>query len=189
MADEPFSAGSVARQLDYCTFCPKMCRHACPVSTASGRETYIPQAKMDRLNQLRLGRGRWTAESTDPPWACTRRPHCPMYCDHGNEPGLVLLTGRAAAVSRGVPHPALAGYSERFRAREQRLSAQLALGFPDYLATEGEIGYWPGCDAIDKASADIAAALAVFERVGLENGRLVEAPPAGARHPPPAPRP
>jgi len=138
---------------------------------------------MDRLNQLRLGRGRWTAESTDPLWACTGCRHCTMYCDHGNEPGLVLLTGRAAAVQRGVPHPALAGYSERFRAREQRLSAQLALGFPDYLATEGEIGYWPGCDAIDKASADIAAALAVFERVGLENVRLVEAPQACAGYP------
>src|SRR5262252_4809143 len=180
---EPFSPPSVARQLDYCTYCPKMCRHACPVGTASGRETYIPQAKMDRANMLRLKRAPWTTESTDPLWACTGCRHCTMYCDHGNEPGLVLLTGRAAAVSRGVPHPALAGYSERFRAREQRLSAQLALGFPDYLATEGEIGYWPGCDAIDKASADIAAALAVFERVGLENVRLVEAPQACAGYP------
>src|SRR5262249_27639004 len=137
MSDEPFSAPSVARQLDYCTFCPKMCRHSCPVSTASGRESYIPQAKMDRLNQLRLARGRtarigdkgarnvWTTESTDPLWACTGCRHCTMYCDHGNEPGLVLFTGRAAAVDRGVPHPALAGYSERFRAREKRLSAQL----------------------------------------------------------------
>src|SRR6478609_1249627 len=59
--DETFSAGSVARQLDYCTFCPKMCRHACPVSTASGRETYIPQVKMDRLNQLRRRRRAWCA--------------------------------------------------------------------------------------------------------------------------------
>ena len=78
---EPFSPGSVARQLDYCTFCPKMCRHACPVSTASGRETYIPQVKMDRLNQLRLGRGGWTAEATDPLWACTGCRHCTMYCE------------------------------------------------------------------------------------------------------------
>ena len=53
-----FTTDDVARQLDDCTFCPKMCRHACPVSTASGRETYIPQAKMDRLNQLRLGHDR-----------------------------------------------------------------------------------------------------------------------------------
>ncbi len=178
-----FSPDAVAKQLDYCTFCPKMCRHACPVSTASGRETHIPQVKMDRLNQLRLGRGPWTAESTDPLWACTGCRHCTAYCDHGNEPGLVLLTGRAAAVDKGVPHPALAGYSERFRAREQRLSAQLQHSFSDRLATEGELGYWPGCDAIDKGSADIAAALAVFDRTGLEHVKIVDAPQACAGYP------
>lgn len=183
MSNEPFSPGSVAKQLDYCTFCPKMCRHACPVSTANGRESYIPQAKMDRLNQLRLGRGSWTTESTDPLWACTGCRHCTMYCDHGNEPGLVLLTGRAAAVDHGVPHPALVGYSERFRAREQRLSAQLAAAFADQLATEGEIGYWPGCDAIDKGAGDIAAAFALFERVGLEAVKIVAAPQACAGYP------
>jgi Fe-S oxidoreductase len=184
LSREPFSPESVARQLDYCTFCPKMCRHACPVSTASGRETYIPQAKMDRMNQLRLGRGGWTAESTDPLWACTGCRHCTMYCDHGNEPGLVLLTGRAAAASRGVTHPALTGYPERFRAREQRLTAQLAAMFPaEQLAAAGDVGYWPGCDAIDKGAADIAAALALFERVGLSEVKLVEAPQACAGYP------
>ena len=178
-----FSADSVAKQLDYCTFCPKMCRHACPVSTASGRETHIPQVKMDRLNQLRLGRGSWTAESTDPLWACTGCRHCTAYCDHGNEPGLVLLTGRAVAVDKGVPHPALAGYSERFRAREQRLSAQLQASFPDRLATEGELGLWPGCDAIDKSTSDIAATLALFDRTGLEHAKIVEAPQACGGYP------
>jgi Fe-S oxidoreductase len=180
---DPFSPASVARQLDDCTFCPKMCRHACPVSTASGRETYIPQVKMDRLNQLRLGRGSWTPETTDPLWACTGCRHCTMYCDHDNEPGLVLFAGRAAAVARGVSHPALTGYSERFRAREQRLSVQLAMMFESSLATEGEIGYWPGCDAIDKGASDIAAAMALFERVGLEHVRIVEAPQACAGYP------
>ena len=180
---DAFAPGSVAKQLDYCTFCPKMCRHACPVSTASGRETYIPQVKMDRLNQLRLGRGAWTTESTDPLWACTGCRHCTMYCDHGNEPGLVLFTGRAAAVEHGVTHPALAGYSERFRAREQRLAAQLANGFPEHLAAEGDIGFWPGCDAIDKGAADIAAALALFGQAGLDNVKVVDAPQACAGYP------
>ena len=180
---EVFSPESVARQLDYCTFCPKMCRHACPVSTASGRETYIPQVKMDRTNQLRLGRSAWTTESTDPLWACTGCRHCTMYCDHGNEPGLVLLTGRAAAVDHGVPHPALTGYSERFRAREQRLSAQVQSMFAGQLASEGELGFWPGCDAIDKGTSDIAAALALFERVGLDQVKIIEAPQACAGYP------
>lgn len=177
-----FAADDVAKQLDYCTFCPKMCRHACPVSTASGRETYIPQVKMDRLNQLRLGRSRWSEETTEPLYACTGCRHCTMYCDHGNEPGLVLFTGRAAAVEHGTQHPALEGYSERFRAREQRLSAQLATTFSEHLATEGELGFWPGCDAIDKGAADIAAALALFERVGLD-AKIVQAPQACAGYP------
>lgn len=180
-ARDPFSSGSVAKQLDYCTFCPKMCRHACPVSTASGRETYIPQVKMDKLNQLRLGRGDWTVESTDPLWACTGCRHCTMYCDHGNEPGLVLFSGRASAVSRGVTHPALAGYPERFRAREQRLTAQRAAMFGG--AADADVGYWPGCDAIDKGAADIAAALALFARVGLDDVRVVDAPQACAGYP------
>ena len=180
---EPFSAESVAKQLDNCTFCPKMCRHACPVSTASGKETHIPQAKMDRLNQLRRGRDGWTPESTDQLYACTGCRHCTMYCEHDNEPGLVLFAGRAAAVAHGAGHPALTGYSERFRAREQRLTAQLATAFPDRLAREGEIGLWPGCDAIDKGAADIAAAFAVFERVGLDDVKLVDAPQACAGYP------
>jgi Fe-S oxidoreductase len=180
---DPFSAGSVARQLDYCTFCPKMCRHACPVSTASGRETYIPQVKMDRLNQLRLGRGAWTTESTDPLWACTGCRHCTMYCEHDNEPGLVLFSGRAAAAQHGVTHPALANYSERFRAREQRLTEQVRTQFAGRLATSGEIGFWPGCDAIDKGTGDIAAALAVFDRVGLADVQIVDAPQACAGYP------
>jgi len=180
---DPFSPGSVARQLDDCTFCPKMCRHACPVSTASGRETHIPQVKMDRLNQLRLGRGTWSADATDPLWACTGCRHCTMYCDHGNEPGLVLFAGRAEAVARGATHPAMVGYPERFRAREQRLTAQLAALFESRLATEGELGYWPGCDAIDKGASDIAAALAVFDRVGLDQVRIVEAPQACGGYP------
>lgn len=180
---EPFAEQSVARQLDYCTFCPKMCRHACPVSTASGRETYIPQVKMDRLNQLRLNHASWTVESSDPLWACTGCRHCTMYCDHGNEPGLVLFTGRAIAAAHGTSHPALAGYSERFRAREQRLSVQLAAMFEPHLASDGEVGYWPGCDAIDKSASDIAAALALFERVGLEGVRIVDAPQACAGYP------
>jgi Fe-S oxidoreductase len=180
---DPFAPASVARQLDDCTFCPKMCRHACPVSTASGRETHIPQVKMDRLNQLRRGRDSWTPETTDPLWACTGCRHCTMYCAHDNEPGLVLFAGRAAAVARGTTHPALTGYPERFRAREQRLSSQLATMFEGRLATEGELGYWPGCDAIDKGAADIAAALALFDRVGLEQVRVVEAPQACAGYP------
>jgi Fe-S oxidoreductase len=183
---ERFPAADVAKQLDYCTFCPKMCRHSCPVSTASGVETYIPQAKMDRLNWLRRGWLPWTAENADPLWACTGCRHCTVYCEHGNEPGLVLAAGRAAAVARGAGHPNLAGYGDRFRARDERLATRAReifepTGAP--FAREGAIGLWPGCDAIDKGADDVAAALAVLDRLGLGPVPLVDAAQACGGYP------
>jgi len=181
---ERFTPADVAKQLDYCTFCPKMCRHACPVSTTTGRETLIPQAKMDRLNKLRAGVEPWKAETADPLWGCTGCRHCTVYCDHANEPGLVLLAGRAEAQRRGVAHPALTGYAERFRARDERLARHEKEIFgAERFAESGQVGFWPGCDSVDKGAADIAAAFAVFDRVGAEHVKLVDAGLACAGYP------
>ena len=183
-APEVFSPAGVARQLDNCTYCPKMCRFACPVEEASGHEPYSPQAKMDRLNQLRRGRLPWTPDNTDPLYACTGCRHCTSYCLHGNEPGLVLFGGRAAANARGAGHPALAGYPERFRSREQRLvdsvTAEIA---PERFADSAPVGLWPGCDAIDKAPADIDATLRLFDRVAPGEVAMVEAGQACGGYP------
>jgi Fe-S oxidoreductase len=169
-----FSAAAVARQLDNCTYCPKLCRFACPVAEASGHEPYTTQAKMDRLNQLRRGTVAWSAETSEPLYACTGCRQCTTECLHGNEPGLVLLAGRAAATARGASHPALVGYPERFRNREQRL-AELAR---EHVAAErfddsAPVGFWPGCDAIDKGLDDVGAALDLFDRLGAGDVRMV----------------
>lgn len=177
-----FSSADVARQLDDCTYCPKMCRHACPVSTTTGRESLIPQAKMERLNRLRLGAEPWRADTSDPLWACTGCRHCTVYCEHGNEPGLVLLAGRAAAQRAGAGHPALAGYAERFRARDARLAITAKERFAPF-AEEGELGFWPGCDSLGKGGQDVAAAQALFAGLGLGEVPLVDAGLACAGYP------
>src|SRR5262245_15960472 len=117
-------------QLEYCTYCPKMCRHACPVSNASGVETYIPQAKMATLHRVRRGNEPWAPETTERLWACTGCGHCTTYCLHGVTPGVTLFAGRAEAVRRGVGHAALERYPERFRAREERLSGRARTVLP-----------------------------------------------------------
>ena len=138
---------------------------------------------MDRLNVLRKDREAWTKESADPLWACTGCRQCTMYCDHGNEPGLVLFAGRAEAVARGAGHPALNGYADRFRNRDERLAHQAKALFPRHFAEDGQVGFWPGCDAIDKGAGDVAAALAVFEATGSEHVKLVDAGQACAGYP------
>lgn len=181
---EPFSRAEVARQLDECTYCPKLCRHACPVSEASGREQYTPQAKMDRLNQLRRGQVPWTADNSDPLYACTGCRQCSIECLHGNEPGLVLFSGRAAANARNAQHPALAGYPDRFRNRERRLVETTIERFSaDWFDDTAPVGFWPGCDAVDKAPEDVEAALEVFSRAGATDVRLVAAGQACGGYP------
>ncbi|HUH01619.1 MAG TPA: (Fe-S)-binding protein [Kofleriaceae bacterium] len=181
---EPFSSSSVAKQLDYCTYCPKMCRHSCPVSAATGRETLIPQAKMDRLNQARKGNVRWSHEDTENIWACTGCRQCTTYCLHENEPGLVLLSGRAEATRRGAGHPALESYPDRFRNRDERLVTQLREHVPfERISADANVGFWPGCDSIDKSLGDVSAALELFDRSDAEHVRVVDAGQACAGYP------
>lgn len=162
--------------LEYCTYCPKMCRHACPVSTSTGHEPYIPQAKMSTLNLARKGHLPWTFEATEPIWACTGCRQCTEYCAHGVEPGATLFSGRAEAVRRGAGHPALERYPERFRARDDRLRKTARQVLPkERFAEEAQVALWPGCDAIDKGAGDILNELALLDRLGETHVRLVDA--------------
>lgn len=163
--------------LEYCTYCPKMCRHSCPVSAADAQEAHIPQAKMAALNLVRKGHEPWSRESTESLWACTGCRQCTTYCAHGVEVGPTLFAGRAEAVRRGVGHPSLDRYPDRFRARDERLVKQARTTLPrERFAEEAQVGFWPGCDAIDKGDGDVPAQLELMTRLGAEHVRLVDAP-------------
>jgi Fe-S oxidoreductase len=141
-----------------------MCRHVCPVANASGHEPFTPQAKMDRLNQLRRGHVGWSEEASEPLYACTGCRQCTTACLHGNEPGLVLFSGRQAASARGVGHKSLVGYAERFRGREGRLLTQAREAVPPArLEPAGPVGYFPGCDAVDKTATELAGSLELLD--------------------------
>ncbi len=151
---------------------------------ASGHETLIPQAKMDRLNQVRKGAQPWTEDALAPIWACTGCRHCTVYCDHDNEPGLVLFAGRAEAQARGVGHAALTGYPDRFRNRDQRLVDDMRRSVDEERRSEDDlVGYWPGCDAIGKDPSSLTPALDVLERVTGATVKLVDGGQACAGYP------
>lgn len=126
---------------------------------------------MDALNQLRRGKLVWNEGNADPLWACTGCRQCTTYCEHDNEPGLVLFAGRAQANAHGSAHPKLANYTSRFRDREERLADRVKTAFADRTSSaEATVGFWPGCDAIDKGRADVDAALSLFDRMGEDIG-------------------
>jgi Fe-S oxidoreductase len=153
-----------------------MCRHACPVSTTDAHEPHIPQAKMARLNEIRRGTKPWDLSSSESLWACTGCRQCTVYCAHGNEPGTVLMAGRAEATARGHGHPAVAEYPDRFRNRDARLVSALRTAVPrERLSSDANVGFWPGCDSIDKNLGDVGKTLALFDRIGADHVRVVDA--------------
>src|SRR5262245_11540807 len=109
------------RSLSYCTFCPKLCRHTCPVSNAEARETLTPQTKMATMRLYRTGRVAEPA-AVEPLYGCTGCGACTEACKHHVTPGRHLFTGRADAEARGDGHPALAGLDARVRAHAERAS-------------------------------------------------------------------
>ena len=153
--------------LTYCTYCPKLCRHACPVSTVEARETVIPQAKMATMRQLRLAEVESTVENAEPLYACSGCGACSEACKHHITPGLHLFTGRAEAEHLGHGHPSLKALPDRVRAHSQ--SAALAvrdLVSHDRFPPEGALALMAGCD--DPGGA--VTALAVCDRIGEPAG-------------------
>ncbi len=87
--------------LEKCTFCPKLCRSACPVSNAETRETLTPWGKMSLAYFTGHGDVPLDASHTDPAWACTGCKACTHACDHQNDVATTLYEARAAIMAKG----------------------------------------------------------------------------------------
>ncbi|MSP62497.1 MAG: (Fe-S)-binding protein [Myxococcales bacterium] len=151
--------------LTLCTYCPKLCRHTCPVSNAEARETVIPGAKMATMRLARLGKLESDVESTASLYACTGCGACSEVCLHGVTPGRHLFTGRADAERTGHGHPALAGLPDRVRAHaEASARAAREVVPPHRFQPSAEVALLPGCDDPEAT----ATTLTVCDRIGAE---------------------
>lgn len=158
---------SVVEQANTCTFCPKLCRHTCPVSNTTGDESLTPGAKMTTLADLLAGRRAWTVEQTAPLWACSSCHACATSCELGVQPGAVLVAARQEATRQNAVPARIENYATRFRLRDERLVQQATREMPDILrATSGAIGLFPGCDTTAKGARSIAALVALAAHAG-----------------------
>jgi alkyldihydroxyacetonephosphate synthase len=104
-----------AAALDNCTYCPKLCRFACPVATAGGSETLTPRQLMLTANLVRTGRAPLDAQTLAPLWACVDCRGCRSFCDHGNDVATVLMQARAELFFAGAAPSRVRGYLRALR--------------------------------------------------------------------------
>jgi Fe-S oxidoreductase len=151
------STATLARLADvradatHCTFCPKMCRFACPVAAATGRETHNPWG-IDRA-VVALADGRADTAVADAVFACTGCRRCGSACLPGLDLPTHVRAARAQLVAAGVaPHVAV----PEARAPLGRLATEAD--------AEADLVVWPDCAGSGAADDALAAVLAAAGR-------------------------
>lgn len=153
--------------LTYCTYCPKLCRHTCPVSHAEAKETLTPQTKMANLRRLHLQTvtGAEAKAHTDPLYGCTGCGACTEACLHGVEVGPSLFIGRAEAERDGRGHEALRDLPARFVAHARAAADEIRESIPQRRRpAEAQVAFLPGCGAPGLATT----MLALCDRLGAD---------------------
>ena len=136
-----------AEATNRCTYCPKLCRPACPVSTAEGRETVTPWGKMRAMDELlRDIEPAAEASRAATAWACTGCGRCRTLCLLDNPVVDTLYDGRADALANRIaPEPVgrlVAGW-ESHRARLHGAAADAGL-----VGSGTGVAVVPGCRAV-----------------------------------------
>jgi Fe-S oxidoreductase len=171
--------------ISYCTYCPKLCRHTCPVSNAEARETVTPQAKMATMGRLRVldAGARATVdarEESEALYACTGCGACGAFCNHGIAVGPSLVRGREEAERDGRGHPALRDLVPRFEAHAEAAAATIRETIPARRRpAEAQVAFLPGCE--DPAIA--STMLALCDRLGAEYVAVADVPRACGGYP------
>lgn len=131
------------RTLRFCTFCPKLCRFACPVAEAEKRESLTPTAKMTLMELVSRDLVEMDRDTVEPWFCCTGCGLHTTACNHGIDIAPVLREGRAIAAEKGlVPEPlkARAEAAGKEAPELQALTRELLPDAPE----EGEAALVPG---------------------------------------------
>jgi Fe-S oxidoreductase len=160
----------LSTSLSYCTYCPKLCRHTCPVSNAASSETLTPRDKMATMRLIAVGDVPRTVEQTTPLYGCTGCGACTDFCQHKVEPGLMLMHGRAEAERDGRGHPALRDLAAQVQDKSRQAAIEAGAGVPAHKRpSEAQIAFFPGCDAPSLAPT----MLRLCDRIGAEYVAIV----------------
>ena len=161
----------------YCSFCPKLCRFACPVAHAEARETVTPQAKQALVDLVRRDEIALSADVADVFYRCTGCQLHTTACEHDIHVGPVMFDARAEAVKAGVGHAALTDLPRRLDEAEADHRPALRAACRGAEPSRSGALYFPGCVALEGDGALAAAGFVAASK--LARGALAPADSPG----------
>ena len=151
--------------ITWCSFCPKLCRFACPVAHVEARETVTPQAKGVLLDRIRRGQSPLDEQAADVLYRCTGCDLHATACELGVRMSDVLFDARAEAVRAGVGPPALSDLPRRLDAAEAGASEALRAACDRAEPAVRGTLFFAGCAALEGDGALARAGFAAARRV------------------------
>jgi dimethylglycine catabolism B len=160
---------AAAKPATLCAFCPKMCTFACPVSSAEGRETVTPWAKMSLVHLSQGGEvslaNKDVQEALE---ACTGCGACVEQCAHGNPVAETLFVARGVAKSERAER-----HKERFERTGDVKGRDLRPALERLPRdAHAKVAYFPGCTRLSEAPQKAERDL---EALGIAMGASVSA--------------
>lgn len=170
------------QQMDYCTYCPKMCRFSCPVSETTKHETHTPWGKMQLAGLLLTGRMPWSHEAASALYQCTSCGRCQNYCEHHNDVAVSLWEARAGATEAHVAPTGVEQVEKHFRRHNnpynQDLKKNLASGpFEELLSMSDQsapVIFFPSCHTLRYFPERLHTYVQLFRKLNIPEIKLVE---------------
>jgi Fe-S oxidoreductase len=117
--------------MDYCTYCPKMCRFSCPVSEITKEETTTPWGKMEMGRWFLDRQVSFSKETALSLYQCSNCLACQEYCEHLNDVPEALGEVRRMAVANWAAPDNVYRVGERFAKNNNPYGMDLSKRIPE----------------------------------------------------------
>ncbi len=161
------------REIEYCTYCPKLCRFSCPVAQVECSETVTPTGKMTVLKLVRDGVLPFDSEAGELPYLCTGCLVSRTYCEHDIEVYPPFESARIEAVNKGVAPPVMQNHAENWSKKgnpfNKNMQKILKSCVPEkYFNKPAEVVLFTGCTVLNYFPEQVADTVRVLEALDTD---------------------
>lgn len=145
-----------------CSFCPKLCRPACPVSTVTANDAVSAWGIMNALHVVTRGDAPLDASSAEPAYACSGCGACQSHCELAVNVPDTALDARAEALRSNVAPESISTFVSELPRREARVRAEAERVGAAESSPSGVV-IFAGCTLVSTAISQVIAAQRAVE--------------------------
>ena len=160
------------KEIEYCSYCPKLCRFACPVANFTCSEASTPTGKMTILKLVKDGVLELDQDSAQLLYQCSGCILSRTYCEHQIEVIGAFEAGRSLAVERGLAPARVMEFAGRWQKQGNPYGKDLASTLKQisngrHLENK-KVLFFSGCTMTNYFPETIKEILKVLERISPE---------------------